>query len=42
MLYMLQPKNVQFEPIEKRLNNDVSNQVGQSGKSVVYKKGSKV
>ena len=35
-----QPKNVQLEPIVKRLNNDIFDQVGQSGKSVVYIKGS--
>ena len=35
-----QPKNVQLEPIVKRLNNDIFDQVGQSGKSGVNIKGS--
>ena len=35
-----QPKNVQLEPIVKRLNNDFFDPAGQSGKSVVNIKGS--
>ena len=35
-----QPKNVQLEPIVKRLNNDIFDQVGQSGKSVANINGS--